>query len=321
MGNRPPFHSKMRALSLLASTLLVGSVSAYMNCYTSRFELQTTSADGIGMGVQSVACNGKCISAKYVAGTGCPNTYIRLGCATEMAGSLQTDTTNTTTTFYQNMCGQTVPYIINIAQTQTYKVKYVCSTPTNPPPNTVKDAKAIITGQPNKKDFECNTCNTDETREQKSAVVALLLQLFLGQFAAGIFYYGDVGLGVGLIFLGFAPCICCCCLCMVTAVGSAGGNAMRGGGGAVEAPELEDDELAAPEVGTSLTSMEGTGTGTGSGAGKGGNDEMVGAMGGMVYCGVICAILATQIIAIVYVILIATYGFLPDTTKYCVKKM
>merc|ERR1712072_668930 len=161
--------------------------------------------------------------------------------------------------------------------------------------------------------YECNACKgpslaipTVETREEKSQLVALLLQIFLGGFAVGPFYYGLMGLGAGLICLSIVPCCFLCCAQVVLGVNA------RGAG--------STDVVQEDEVGTTLDTLEGSGKGTGSGAGSGGNDGG-GALGMCVACIGCLGCVASVVCNFVFIILIATGGCRPDEENYCLKKM
>merc|ERR1711939_902876 len=93
-----------------------------------------------------------------------------------------------------------------------------------------------------KEAYECNACKgptaaipTVETREEKSQLVALLLQIFLGNLGVGPFYYGDAGLGAGLLCLFLGPCLIACCAQIFLGVklGAGGGDGGEGGGALV----------------------------------------------------------------------------------------
>merc|ERR1711924_573767 len=104
----------------------------------------------------------------------------------------------------------------------------------------------------NMKLYQCNACkgltpgSSVETRTEKSQLTALLLQIFLGGFGAGFFYYGLTGLGAGIISLCLVAC--CCGIAVQAAAGGSGGG--RGGGSSTK---LEDDIENSDEFGTRLT--------------------------------------------------------------------
>merc|ERR1712167_282032 len=74
------------------------------------------------------------------------------------------------------------------------------------------------------------TCAKYEWRTDKSAITALLLQIFLGNWGAGDLDYGQIGLGVGLLCLQLAPC---CLICILVGAGVMLMSGEKSDGGAV----------------------------------------------------------------------------------------
>jgi len=122
----------------------------------------------------------------------------------------------------------------------------------------------------NRPEWECVPSECNEWRDQKSALTAFLLQLFLGNWAAGYWYYGYYGLGAGLISMFLGPCVLMCCF-FCCGVGAAASVGFAGG------PQPDYNSVGAgsgaPATEETAFSVEGSGQGTGSGAGSGSDGE------------------------------------------------
>jgi len=186
-------------------------------------------------------------------------------------------------------------------------------------PSQVQAVPACCPAQSNQKEYVCingiNGCTAAEWRDEKSAMTALLLAIFLGGTGASYFYYGYTGLGAGLLCMQLAPCICICVAmcCLGAALGAGGGAASSAAGaasGSGNGAEVDMDSSSASE----------SGTGSGKGAGKGAEME-AGALMPLIQC-FACLMFCGQFVwQIIVIVGVAGYDLYPQQSGACLKKM
>jgi len=175
---------------------------------------------GVDVTVPKISCAGRCIVAHYMKnglkGRACPNNFVRVGCAVEDSTIALNANTMSGGNFSTSMCNATGLHTIS-ESAGVYNARYLC---TGANENSLAAASKLVVEEPGIEDWECSVCsgvgNLDSRREKK-AITALLLQLFLGHFGAGALYYERMDLGAGLLVLGLVPCLLLCCVCCVTA--------------------------------------------------------------------------------------------------------
>jgi len=186
-------------------------------------------------------------------------------------------------------------------------------------------------GHTGEQSWECLTgsCATYEWRDSKSALVALLLQIFLGTLGGGYWYYGYYLLAVLQLLLGLLPCLSCCLYGSSTGAGfneeegthltsTATTTAYTVGSGS-GAPGVELTAYPADSL-----SDEGSGMGMGSGGSRAYDEQPTkdgAGLYGIVSVCIGCASCAGHVWWIVVIILVAMYNIYPQQDATCLVKM
>jgi len=167
-----------------------------------------------------------------------------------------------------------------------------------------------------KEEWECldGACAKYEWRDEKSALTALLLGLFLGGLGIPYFYYGYWALGAVMLILTLLPCIFCCiaCACGITIAGAGALSSKMGSGGGSGNGLSED-----VEGGTEMGSPKGTG----SGAGSGGDGDKKGPVEMAVQIIICCGSCVAMAWSIAVIVQVANYDITPQQSDTCLNKM